>query len=228
MINNNTILVYDYETSHYNPYHCDVWEIGAIPMDPRTLEIKYDEHFSSLCKPPNIKDWKAYEEKTQKARDVNHISIEDLKNAPDEEQVFKNFVNYVKKYTKGHITKSPIAAGMNILNFDNIITNRLCWKYKIVDKKDDLPALFHPRDKIDLIDKMFWWFESFPDGPDKYKMEYLRDYFGIKEDGAHRAMKDVEDTAVMIQRFLLFQRILAIKHAHKFKGAFGNGEMDKE
>ncbi len=225
MINNNIILCYDLETSHYNPYRCDLWEIGAVPIDPRTLEIKYDEAFSSLSKPPGITDWPRYAERTQKARDVNKISIEALQEAPAEEQVFKKFVHFVKKYTKGHITKAPVAAGFNIINFDNIIMNRLCWKYKVVDKEGS-PTLFMPRDKIDLIDLMFNWFESYGDGPNKYSMKFLRPYFGISEERAHRATKDVEDTAALIVRFLKFQRQLSSKYAHQFKGSFANAKLD--
>ncbi len=218
MINQLPIIVYDLETDHYNPEIARLWEISALVIDPRTLEIKEGESFSSLSCPPDIKDWQQYEKDSSRARDVNKIPLEDIKNAPAEEQVFKNFVQFVKRYSGGHISRAPIFAGFNNINYDNVIIDRLCRKYKTVDK-EGFPTLYNKRDKCDVLTWLFYWFENQPE-PAKYNLSEIRRFFGLSEEGSHRSDKDVIDTALILCRMMKFQRKVMTKYYNQFKGSF--------
>ena len=68
-----------------------------------------------------------------------------------------------------------------------------------------------------MINLVFYWFNH-NNELKSYKLDTLRDYFGIAKDGAHDAIKDVKDTAEILIRFLKLHRNLSEKI--KFKGAF--------
>ena len=40
MINRRWIIVFDLETDGVDPHSCNPVELAAVPVDPRTLEIK--------------------------------------------------------------------------------------------------------------------------------------------------------------------------------------------
>lgn len=67
----------------------------------------------------------------------------------------------------------------------------------------------------------FLWMENNKDVAN-YKLDTLREYFGIPKDGAHNAIVDVKHTAAIISRFLKFHRNIASKT--NFKGVF-NGRI---
>lgn len=130
------------------------------------------------------------------------------------------FVNYLDKYHSRSSKKSqfsaPIAAGYNINRFDLHIIDRLSNKYGNLNK-EKRTDLFYPRDVIDGMNLMFYWFENNNDLK-SYTLDTVRDYFGISKDGAHDALKDVKDTAEIIVRFLKLHRNLAQKV--KFRDSF--------
>ena len=56
-MNNRWIIVFDWETDSPDPHTCNPVELAAIPIEPRTLEIKKDKAFNTVIKPPGfIKD----------------------------------------------------------------------------------------------------------------------------------------------------------------------------
>ena len=57
---------------------------------------------------------------------------------------------------------------------------------------------------------IFYWFEG-NNELKNYKMDNLREYFGMDKDGAHDALKDVQDTAGLLIRFLKLHRNVAQK-----------------
>ena len=85
--------------------------------------------------------------------------------------------------------------------------------------KEGRSSLFYPRDVIDVMNIVFYWFENSNDLK-SYALDNLRDYLGISKEGAHDAYKDVKDTAEILIRFLKLHRNLANKV--KFKGSFIN------
>ncbi len=97
------------------------------------------------------------------------------------------------------------------------IVNRMCKLYGPLDNKTKTPILFHGRDKLDLMLLCFLWFENNKD-LDNYKLDTLRDYFGLSKENAHNAEQDVKDTALILGRFLKFHRNMAAKTT--FKNAF--------
>ena len=83
--------------------------------------------------------------------------------------------------------------------------------------KEGRNGIFFPRDVIDIINLMFYWFEQ--NGELKsYSLDSVRDYFGISKEGAHDAIKDIKDSAEIMIRFMKLHRRLA--NNIKFKDSF--------
>jgi len=135
------------------------------------------------------------------------------------------FTNYLEMYHSRSSKKSqfsaPIAAGYNINRFDLPIVDRLSNKYGNVSKelKTDI---FYPRDVVDIMNLIFYWFENNGDLK-SYSLDSLRDYFGISKEGAHDALKDVKDCADILIRFLRLHRNLSNKI--KFKDSFSTSNV---
>lgn len=162
-------------------------------------------------------DWANVE---QEALDINKIEKKTIdEKGINQKEAWQAFTSYCNKYNKKKsFWGAPIAAGHNIINYDMVIVNRMCRLYGPLDNKSKNPILFHGRDKVDLLNLAFLWFENNKE-LENYKLDTLRDYFGLSREGAHNAVKDVEDTALIISRFLKFHRNLAAKTT--FKGVFG-------
>ena len=228
-MNKNKICVFDFETDGSNPNVCSPVQLAAIMVDPITLEIIKGSEFNINFKPEVLEQDENYEYTTDildfhsKVRGCSKEEIlNNWKEYPKQNQAWDMFVSYLDKYHSRSSRKSqfsaPIAAGYNINRFDMVIVDRLSSKYKNVNKEGKTD-LFYPRDVLDCINLVFYWFENNKDIK-SYALDNLRDYFGISKDGAHDALKDVKDTAQILIRFLKLHRNLAEKI--KFKGAFKN------
>ena len=66
---------------------------------------------------------------------------------------------YHTRSTKKTCFTAPIAAGYNINKFDLRIIDRLSQKHKTVNKEGK-NNLFYPRDVIDVMNMVFFWFEG--------------------------------------------------------------------
>ena len=53
-MNHRWIIVYDLETDGPDPSTANPVEIAAVPVNPRTLELKLDDTFEVTVKPPGI------------------------------------------------------------------------------------------------------------------------------------------------------------------------------
>lgn len=210
MILNNALICYDYESISSNPDTTEPCEIAAKIINPRTLKVVEGGEFTSLMKPT---DFSLVEEK---ALEVNHITRAELESAPEQETVFKDFVRFCQKFNVSGRKPwcCPIPCGHNIMNFDQKITARLCERYKT-------GPIFHPLHFIDTMNLHFLWFENCTE-PEKYNMDYLRPWWGMSSENAHRAMADVDKCSDWIIRFLTFHRRINEKNKPKFKGAFSN------
>jgi DNA polymerase III epsilon subunit-like protein len=139
---------------------------------------------------------------------------------PTQQQSWNMFVNYLDKYHSRSSKKSqfsaPIAAGYNINRFDLKIIERLSQKYGNVNKENS-SDIFYPRDVVDVMNLVFYWFEHNSDLK-SYTMDSLREYLGIDKKGAHDAIKDVKDTADIMIRFMKLHRSVSSKV--KFKDSF--------
>lgn len=164
---------------------------------------------------------KSWDNVESEALAINGITKEIVdEKGVNQKQAWETFTDYCNKYNKKKsFWGAPIAAGHNILGYDMHIVNRMCELYGPLDNKSKSPILFHGRDKLDLLNLCFLWFENNKE-LENYKLDTLRDFFGISKIGAHNAIKDVTDTAMILARFLKFHRNMAAKVTFKnvFKG----------
>lgn len=210
----NKIVVFDYETDEADAQTCNPVEIAAVVIDPWELQIIPNSWFHSGMRPPSIDD-KDYVEKHRKtiqwhANNRNPAVsmfevLEEWKEYPPEKSIFLSFVEYLKKWNNGSGGyTAPIPAGMNISSFDLVIFNRLSNKYGV---KSD--SLFNTFRNYDVLDCCKYWFDFLPKKktPQNYKMDTLREFFGMETDGAHGAKFDVKQEAQLLLKFLrLFKR----------------------
>jgi DNA polymerase III epsilon subunit-like protein len=232
MINYNKICVFDFETDGSDPRVCSPVQIASVIIDPIKLEIVPKSEFNIFFKPDVLANDENYEYTTDildfhaKVKGCSKDDIlKEWKAYPSQEQSWKMFTNYLEMYHSRSSKKSqfsaPIAAGYNINRFDLPIVDRLSNKYGNVSKelKTDI---FYPRDVVDIMNLIFYWFENNGDLK-SYSLDSLRDYFGISKEGAHDALKDVKDCADILIRFLRLHRNLSNKI--KFKDSFSTSNV---
>jgi DNA polymerase III epsilon subunit-like protein len=228
MANLQKICVFDFETDGSDPSKCSPVQLAAIMVDPIKLEIIPDSEFNTYFKPEALEEDKDYCYSDSdvldfhakvKGTDKNSI-LNDWQNYPTQSKGWKSFVSYLEMYhtrsEKKSFFSAPIAAGYNIFRFDLKIIDRLSAKYNNLNK-EGRSALFYPRDTLDLMNLVFYWFEGNNDLKN-YTMDSLRGYLGIPQEGSHDAIKDVKDTADIMIRFLKLHRNISNKV--KFKGSF--------
>lgn len=224
------ICVFDFETDGSDPNVCSPVQLSAVIVDPIKLEIISGSEFNVFLKPELIEQDPGYQYTTDiidfHSR-VKGCSQEDIykqwREYPSQEISWTSFVNYLDKYhcggrKKKNMFSAPIAAGYNINRFDLKIIHRLSEKYKNIEAKENISNLFYPRDVIDIMNLVFYWFENLD--IKSYSLDNIRDYLGIDKTGAHDAVKDVIDSANILIRFLRLHRNLSSKI--KFKGSFVN------
>lgn len=229
-INRNKICVFDLETDGTDTDSCSPVQIACLMVDPIKLEIIPDSEFNIMLQPDLIQENPDYSYDDSDVLDfhakVRGTTKEDIldswKKAQKQEQAWKMFASYLDMYhtrsTKKNCFSAPIAAGYNINRFDLPIINRLSLKHKTVNKENKT-SLFYPRDTLDMMNVLFYWFEN-NNELKNYKLDHLREYLGISGENAHDALKDVQDTALILIRFMKLFRNLSTKI--KFKGAFND------
>lgn len=230
MANTQKICVFDLETDGANPDICSPVQIAAVIVDPIRLEIIRDSEFNIQLKPSILEEKPLYTYDDSDVLDfhakVRGCSKEEIlsnwQKAQKQEQGWKMFVSYLEMYHTRSERKScftaPIAAGYNINRFDLRIIEKLSTKYNNLNKEGK-SSLFFPRDVLDLMNMIFYWFEGNSELKN-YTLDNVRDYFGLSKEGAHDALKDVRDTAQLLIRFMKLHRNVSGKV--KFKGSFLN------
>lgn len=228
MPNYQKICVFDMETDGSNPDVCSPVQIAAVIIDPLRLEIIQDSEFNVTIKPEKLEEDDSYTYSDSDILEfhskVRGCSKDDIlttwKEYTPQNQSWRLFLSYLEKYhirsDKRSCFTAPIAAGYNINRFDLRIVDRLSKKYNNLNK-EGRSSLFYPRDVIDVMNVIFYWFES-NNELKNYTLDNLRDYLGLSKEGAHDALKDVKDTAEILIRFLRLHRNLGKKV--KFKGSF--------
>lgn len=228
MANFQKLCVFDLETDGANPDKCSPVQIAAIMVDPIKLEIIKDSEFNINLKPEPLQENPDYDYSDSDVLDF-HAKVRNSTKAQilkdwslyqQQDNGWKSFVSYLDMYHTRSDKKScfsaPIAAGYNINRFDLRIIERLSIKYNNLNKEGK-SSLFYPRDVIDLMNVMFYWFEG-GNELKNYTLDHVREYFGLSKDGAHDALKDVKDTAELLIRFMKLHRNLSSKVT--FKGSF--------
>lgn len=220
-MNHNYYCVWDTETTGVDPTKCQLTQIAAIIIHPRSLKV-VDSFNKECC--PEFDDEKAV------SKGLDPVSIdalnftrktqEHLITQPPERVVWNQFVSFMKKYTPstgGY--KSPIPCGFNIINFDMIIHDRLCNMY------GPPGGLFNKVNKVDMMDHAFFWCENNPD-IESLKLGSVMDWMGLPEHlkaNAHDALQDVKNVANCIIKMLHFVR--GITSQTDFKRSFSNGRL---
>lgn len=225
----NKICVFDFETDGINTDECSPVQIAAIIVDPYNLSIVKDSEFNIMVKPEKLENDKDYKyedsdilEFHAKVRDTSQDKIlESWNNAMSQQQAWSMFSQYLEIYhlsnrSKKSMFSAPVASGYNILRFDMKIVERFSRKYGYVNNENG-SSLFYPRDTLDMMNLLFYWFESNSDIKN-LTLDNIRDYMGISKAGAHDALKDVKDCAELVVRFLRLHRNLSKKI--KFKNSF--------
>lgn len=212
----NNILVLDLETSSADPATAQILEIACLVVDPDRLAVVPGSEYQRLVRPTD----EAAVEADALAK--NNLRLEDLRRAPPVKVAFAEFATHVGRFAVGK-TKSefnaPHAAGYNIARFDIPILDRYCRDYGFVDKEGE-PKLYNRRVMFDLWeDAVRWWGQT--NALPGLGLDDLRRFFGIPTDGAHRAMKDVEDTAWLLCRLLRLYRNAKVPFANAY--AIQNG-----
>lgn len=227
MINYNKICVFDFETDGSDPKSCSPVQIAAVIIDPLKLEIVPNSEFNIFFKPEVLSNDEQYQYTTDildfhaKVKGSSKEAIlEEWKKYPAQDQSWKLFTNYLTMHHTRSSKKSqfsaPIAAGYNINRFDLPIIDRLSRKYGNTNK-EERSDIFYPRDVLDIMNLVFYWFENNGDLKN-LSLDTLRDYLGINKEGAHDALKDVKDCAEILIRFMRLHRNLGNKI--KFKDSF--------
>lgn len=204
-INSSYFVVFDFETTGLSPETSEVIQVAGKAYDPRTLDavpLSAGGEFSSMMRvlrPERLDD-----EGVKKALAVNKKTKEEILAAPEQALVWREFVAWVNKFNPSRkFTAAPIACGKNIRNFDlkfvEVLNGLHC------PKKSTM--LFSTRTQVDLEDLILLWFENDRE-LENWKMDTLREYFGMSTDGAHDALQDVIQTGTLIMRFLKMHREL--------------------
>ena len=226
-MNLKNICVFDFETDGVDPDICNPVQLSAIIIHPRSLKVIKKREFDAYIKPPDINEEDYYEQHKNTIdwhAKIQKKSVEDVlaqwRSASDEKDVWQRFIKYLTQYhttqTRQSPFTAPLAAGYNILEFDMKIINRLCQKYGQLDKNGK-QSIFFNRDKIDLLLFNFLWFEN-NDELKNYSFDNLRQYFGMKTEGAHNSLVDVKQCGELLIRFLQLHRRLSPKV--QFKKSF--------
>jgi exonuclease I len=231
LINQKKICVFDMETDGSDPSICSPVQIAALMIDPIKLEIIKDSEFNINLKPDKLENNTNPNENPYTDSDIlqwhakiKNVSpekiLDDWKNYPSQAKSWSQFINYLDSFhirtNKKSLFTAPIAAGYNIFRFDLKIVERLSNKYGNINKNGEID-IFYPRDTLDLMNLLFYWFESSKDIK-SLSMDNMRNYFGMSSLNAHDALKDVQDTAELLIRFLKLHRSLGKKI--KFKDSF--------
>jgi DNA polymerase III epsilon subunit-like protein len=213
--------VLDLETDLPTPTdeRCNPVQIGCLMLNYDTLEEIPNSRFNSPIKPFDFdkEDYKDYHSSTlQWHCKLNGCTLDDLlakwAKYPDEKTVCKSFVQYLKKYNpKETMYTAPTPVGANLITFDLPIIDRLL-KRNGINK-----SLFFLRGTVDVQFLVEQYLHYKKDAPKNYKMDTLREYFDIKNEGAHDALFDVITTAAIFRRFWKWQRVIAAKTDFRVK-----------
>jgi hypothetical protein len=235
-MNNNKICVFDFETDGIDPTVCSPVQLSAVIVDPHKLEIVKNSEFNIYLKPEKLEKAKSVTIDNHPYTDsdilewhgkVKGVDKSEILNSwmeyPDAKLSWKQFMDYLDSYhlfrTGGKKTKfsAPIASGYNIMSFDMKIIDRLAKKHGGYDNKGKANSIFHPRDKIDIMNLVYIWFRFIPEIK-SISLDNVRGYLGVDATNAHDAVKDVKDCADILIRFLKLHKNFASKV--QFKDSF--------
>jgi DNA polymerase III alpha subunit (gram-positive type) len=167
--------------------------------------------FCEYCKPTD--DCKI----DDKVIEITKIDPELINKAASIKIVWPKFVNYVTKYNSDKTTwNAPIAVAHNLIGFDLPIALRM---NELFCEKGKDTVLFNLQQKVDTVNLMFFLFENVKE-VNNYKLNTLRDFFGLSKDNAHKADTDVEHLGMISMRILKFLREVVKSYLPQMRGSF--------
>lgn len=201
MADRRHFCVFDFETGSKDPATTQILQIGAVIINKNNLQIV--DEFQSLAKP---KDMDALEEEALK---VNHLTKEQLEDAPDIDVVFQTWANWIQNWNVNKDKNSfgaPIPCGWGSDKFDVPIMQRYCQEYGFWDDKWGAMTLLNPAFSLDAM-KHFWFWTLNNTDVKNCKLGTAVVYMGLAtpdevEKLAHDAMQDVLWTAEITKKFL--------------------------
>ena len=212
--NNSHLVIFDFETTGLDTTKCQPYEIAAKIYNERSLEPIPNAEFVMLCRPS--KDCTIEEESLK----ITGVKREDIEKASPIEIVYPKFIEWLLKYNPEQSKwTAPIACGHNINRFDILIHRNMMLKFGKKYKYS-----FNEMHTIDLMDLARLFFSN-TNEITAYNLNALRQFFGIPTEGAHRALKDVEDAGWMITKLLRFQRKIVDTHLNKMKNAYSKDKV---
>ena len=219
-MNNNFLCVFDFETGGKNPHRCQITQIAAIILHPRSL--KPVDTFNQECR-LEMDETKLtaleLDPVEQEALKITGKTVEGLSDKPSEAMMWKQFSLFVKKYNPSTGTyKAPLPCGYNILNFDLAICDRATKMYKT-------PELFNRHLIIDCYHEFRAWTENNP-SIQSHKLSDFMDFMGLPpelKENAHDALQDVKNVGNCLIKLLHFKREISKKT--DFSQAFANNRM---
>lgn len=200
----NYFLVFDLETGGKDVNTCQLLELAAVVVDPIAVKVLPETEFQTLVRPED--------EATldPSAMAVNKLDLNELREAPPAKVALSRFNDHIGRFFKGRTKssfKAPYPAGKNIRGFDLPILIRYFERFGML-AEDGNPKCFNRHWAWELEDDLFRWFGQTNILPN-LGMDTVRDYLGLKKDGAHRAMTDVRQTAAILCKFIHLYRSLA-------------------
>lgn len=212
MFNRNYIIFYDFECDNKYATTTHPTQLAAVAIHPGRLEIVPGSEFNSeirIIEDQEERDKLGLGEISEEALTITGKSIAELRTAPKLDSVWTQFCEYVDSYNlKKNNYNAPIASGYNILNFDNIITDRICGPHGYNlgpwNKERQCNNLFGFV-TLDLY-PMVWSYFNQSAEPSRLNMDTLRDFFGYSKEFAHDALEDCRQGADLLCRFLKLQR----------------------
>ncbi len=215
-------VVYDFETTNKNPHKCQATQLAALALDPRTFRVKGSFNSEIWAE---MDDEKAvalgFDPTAEEALIKTRKTREQISAAPPIRGVWDKFCNFVKKYNwKGTPFFAPIRCGYNIIQFDDIILNRIASVLGPYDNDYKRNTLFNSAFKFDLMDNVWAWTEGDPTVK-SISMDNLRKRMLMKSDNAHDALQDVKDTANIMIKFMKTHR--AVYRNLELEKAFADG-----
>jgi DNA polymerase III epsilon subunit-like protein len=194
-------------------------------------KLRVIDSFDSYVR-PDWNDTTACTEETMKFHaDHKKVTVDEFKKtldaAPPIETVWPTFTNWVDQHNWSENNKTgyraPIAAGHNIVGFDNIITKRHCLKYGPTEKDKrtgrQKQRLFNDVFHYDLQQHTWFWFENTKEVR-SVSLTNLLEYMGVPKDvieGAHDARFDVEWTRKILVKIFNMERYMTSWNEEKKK-----------
>lgn len=220
-MNSNYICVYDFETASINPHRCQITQIGAMILHPRTLKVvdTFNQECGVITDPKKLEAL-GLDPVEQEALNVTRKTLEHLATMPPEKIVWGEFKKFIKKYNPTSGTyKAPIPCGYNIINFDLIIHDRAAKMY------GPDSGLFNRMFIMDGFQEFKAWTENNPDVV-SHKLSDFAKFMGLPLsmlENAHDALQDVKITANCMIKLMHFKR--SITKQTDFSKAFSNNKV---